>query len=146
MVQPLSKITYYCVETSLTDEDIAPLSKLKNELIVCDLDAAVSEFHIKAAMQEASTLRKSSRKYQNLATIFMMYLTGERQIKDAILKAGINVDTRKFFTIILSKDNLSLKDLGLFRNSSVIERPIPLRAEGRDEECSWRMTRLTMSL
>ncbi len=146
MAQQLFKITYYGVELPLTKDDIMPLSRLKNELIVCDLDAAVSEFHIKAAMKEASALRKGSKRYQNLATIFMMYLTGRRQINDAISAAGIKPETRKFFTINLSKGVQGPKDLGLFRKSIVIDRPIPIRSEDKDEECSWRMTRLTMSL
>jgi tRNA threonylcarbamoyladenosine modification (KEOPS) complex Cgi121 subunit len=144
MARQQFRVSYFAVKGAISDEDIASLADLKDRLIVCDIDAAYSEFHIRSALEEALAVRKRSNRYQNLATLFMMYLTGQKQIKDAIKLAGIKLETEKFFAICIDEDMVLTPGIEIFLKSTQIARPIPIRDERKDEDASWRMTRLSL--
>jgi|GEM_PF-6604589 tRNA threonylcarbamoyladenosine modification (KEOPS) complex Cgi121 subunit len=144
MARQQFRVNYFSLKQPISDADIAYITGLKDRMIVCDVEAAYSEFHIRSALEEALAVRRRSRKYQNLAALFMMYLTGKKQIKDAIRVAGITQATVKFFAICIDEcSNLPL-DSEIFRKSTEIGAPIPLRDEQRDEDACWRMTRLSL--
>ncbi|MGC8515005.1 MAG: KEOPS complex subunit Cgi121 [Thermoplasmata archaeon] len=146
MAQQQFRVYYFSLNQPLSDSDIASLTGLKDGMIVCDIDAAYSEFHIRAALEEALATRRRSRRYQNLSALFMMYLAGKKQIKDAIKLAGIKPGTAKFFAVCLDKDGDLPLDLEIFRKSTKIAAPIPISDEKKDEDACWRMTRLSLSL
>ncbi|MCL4451376.1 MAG: hypothetical protein M1327_01955 [Candidatus Thermoplasmatota archaeon] len=113
---------------------------------MCDIDAACSEFHILAALDEALSAKRRDGKYQNLAALFMMYLTGRKQIKDAIRAGGIKHETKKFFAVCIAKGMEAMPDIAIFRKSTIIDMPIPRMDEKRDQDACWLMTRLSLNL
>ena len=146
MARQQFRVNYFSLNQPISDADVASLAGLKDDVIACDIDAAYSEFHIRAALEEALATRRRSRRYQNLSALFMMYLTGKKQIKDAIKLAGIRSGTVNFFAISLRRDGNIPLNLGIFLKSTEIASPIPMNNEKRDEDACWRMTRLSLSL
>lgn len=140
------RVYYLSLNQPISDEDIESLVKLREEIIFCDLDAAYSEFHIYAALEEAVAAKKRGGKYRNLDALFMMYLTGRKQIKDAIKVAGIKHETRRFFAVCLVKGMETMPQIAIFRKSTIIDMPIPRNDERRDEDACWQMVRLSLNL
>lgn len=146
MARQRFRVYYFSLNQHISDVDIESLAKLREEIIFCDLDAAYSEFHILAALEEAVAAKKRGGKYRNLDALFMMYLTGRKQIKDAIKVAGIKLESKKFFAVCLAKGIETMPQIAIFRKSTMIDMPIPRNDEKRDEDACWQMTRLSLNL
>jgi len=119
------------------EERLAGIRGLGAEIQILDARLVVGRDHLESAAEHAErAMREGTNVAKSLAVEFVLYASGERQIRAALARMGIREDTTEFAVVVFGAvDPASvLGALRLTRDDRVLDAtPAKLRAFGLSE-------------
>lgn len=111
------------------------IAKGLDELQLIDARLVCGKDHLFAAAEHAErAMREGTNVAKSVAVEFVVYASGERQIRDAIAKMGIHKETTEFAVVMFGGD-VALEILDLTRDDAVLDAsPAKLRSFGITED------------
>ncbi len=149
MVRPSPEIKYFSITESLDATDLDFFRVATEKVIACDIASAMSEMQILAAYNQASILYgQTGRRYRDLRSLFILFLTGKKQIKEASKIANLSPESKACFLIFLDikvYENIFLQSVPSKKMLPIL-RPIPAENPEYDEPFFWRMNQITLQI